>query len=210
MGSHSLGRRAALGLLAASMAWPAGAQLGRRWTEADQADIARIEAYLNELKTLSARFIQINDNGTAAEGTFHLSRPGRMRLEYDPPVPVLMVATGQAVIHYDKSLKTTTYLSYDSTPAGLLLAERVQLSGGVSVTFIERGPAVMRISLVQTRDPRAGVLTLTFSERPFLLTNWQVTDGQGATTRVMLVEPRTGVSLDPALFRFVEPQREER
>ena len=189
---------------------PARAQLARRLSEADKEDVARVEAYLNALRTLSARFIQINDNGSSAEGQFSLSRPGRMRLEYDPPVPILMVATGSVLVHFDKSLKTTTYLPYDSTPAGLLLAERIELDGKLTVTQVERGPAVLRVSVVQTKDPRAGVLTLTFSERPFLLTNWQIVDAQGVTTRIMLVEPRTGMALDPALFRFVEPLRDER
>jgi outer membrane lipoprotein-sorting protein len=171
----------------------------------DRAEIAKVEAYLNEIRTLRARFLQIADNGATAEGTLYLWRPGRLRLEYDPPVPILMVANGSFLIHYDKELKAVTHLPIDSTPAGLLVRERIQLSGDVTVTKVERGPGSLRVTLVQSKDPQAGRITLVFSERPFALSNWQVVDAQGSTTRVALMEPHAGMPLDPALFRFTDP-----
>ena len=61
-------------------------------TDRDRADLARVEAYLNNLTTLRARFLQIAQSGAAAEGTAWIWRPGRMRFEYDPPEPLLLVA----------------------------------------------------------------------------------------------------------------------
>ncbi len=63
-------------------------------TEADRADIARVEEYLNSIRTLRARFIQLTQTGGRSQGTFYLSRPGRLRLEYDPPVPTILIANG--------------------------------------------------------------------------------------------------------------------
>lgn len=174
-------------------------------TPADREDVTRVEDYLNGFKTLRARILQIADNGGTAEGTLYLSRPGRLRLEYDPPVPILLVAHDGFLIHYDKELKAVTHLPINSTPAGLLVRERVQLSGDVTVTKVERGPGSLRISLVQTKEPNAGHITLVFSERPFVLSNWQVVDAQGSVTRVSLVDPRTNLSLDPSLFTFTDP-----
>ena len=174
-------------------------------SEQDRADIARVEEYLNAIRTLSARFMQIADNGGTAEGNLYLSRPGKLRLEYDPPVPILLVANSGFLIHYDKQLKAVTHLPIDSTPAGLLVRERIALSGDVAVTAVERGPGSLRVSVVQSKDPQAGRIMLVFSERPFALSNWQVTDAQGSVTRVALIEPRSGVPLDPALFRFTDP-----
>ncbi|MBI3453702.1 MAG: outer membrane lipoprotein carrier protein LolA [Rhodospirillales bacterium] len=206
-------RRGAVRLLAAGIAGiavmlvtPADAQVPRRpLSVADRADIERVETYLNALHTLRARFLQIADNGQTSEGTIYLSRPGRMRLDYDPPTPILLVATGDFLVHYDKALKSASYLPIDSTPAGLLLRDKVALSGDVTVTGVERGPAVLRVNLVQSRDVAAGRLTLVFSERPFGLVSWQVVDAQGQLTRVSLADAHTGVELDPALFRFTDP-----
>ncbi|NKB49914.1 MAG: outer membrane lipoprotein carrier protein LolA, partial [Alphaproteobacteria bacterium] len=50
---------------------------------AAKADIARIETYLNDLTTLESRFVQFSAQGIA-EGRLILSRPGDLRIEYDP------------------------------------------------------------------------------------------------------------------------------
>jgi outer membrane lipoprotein-sorting protein len=175
--------------------------------EQDRADVARIEAYLNALRTLTARFVQVAEQGGVAEGRIYLQRPGRLRLEYADPVPLLVVAARGQIIQHDRQLKQTTYLPLSSTPAAILLRENVTLSGSVTVTGIERGPNSVRVTLVQTDDPRAGRLTLAFAERPLQLTNWVVVDGQGATTRVALSEIQNGVQIPSQLFEFRdEPQ----
>lgn len=211
MSPRLLGRRRLLSLAAAAAA---GAALGpeagaattpRGLSEQDRADVARVESYLNGIRTLSARFMQVSDTGGTAEGKLFLSRPGRLRLEYDPPVPILMVANGGFLIHYDKQLKAVTHLPIDSTPAGLLVRENIALSGDVTVSAVERGPGSLRVTLRQTKDPNAGRIMLVFGERPFALSNWQVVDPQGNVTRVALIEPHVGMPLDPALFRFTDP-----
>jgi len=212
MSQKSLSRRTLLGLLglascAAAIPLPASARMPATppLSAEDRNDVARVENYLNSVRTLRARFMQIADNGATAEGTFYLSRPGKLRLEYDPPVPTLLVANGSFLIHYDKDLKSTTHLPLNSTPAGLLVREHVSFSGDVTVTRVERGPGSLRLTLIQTADPQAGRITLVFSEKPFALSNWQVVDAQGSVTRVALIDPRPGVALDPALFRFTDP-----
>lgn len=199
---------AALSVAAALLASPAIAADAPRpvLSAADQADVARVEAYLNGIKTLSAKFLQVAENGATAQGQFYLSRPGKLRLEYDPPVPILLLSEGHDfLIHYDKSLKTVAYVPINSTPAGLLVRDNIALGGDLTVTAVERGPASLRISVVQTKDPRAGRITLVFSDRPMQLTNWVVIDGQGQTTRVALNDARTDIQLDPTLFRFNPP-----
>lgn len=195
---------AGVGALVAKNASAATAP-ARTLDAADQADVTRVAAYLNGIRTLQSRFLQISSNGGTAEGSFYLSRPGRLRLDYDPPVPILLVTVGSFLVHYDKDLNQVTYLPIDSTPAGLLVRERIELSGDVTVTSVNRGPGVLRVSMVQTSDANAGKLTFTFSERPFALSNWEIVDTQGLQTRVTLVDPRIGVAIDPALFRFNNP-----
>src|SRR5262245_55836379 len=89
---------------AASRAIPA------KLTDEQKADVAKIETYLNSIRTLRARFLQVADNGGTAEGTVLLSRPGRMKIDYDPPSPHLIIADGSLLIYYEKRLKQTSYL----------------------------------------------------------------------------------------------------
>jgi len=202
-------------LLAAVMLLPA-VSTGRAETPAtpdlrdsERADIARIETYLNALKTVEARFLQVSSEGTYAEGHFYLSRPGRMRIEYDPPVPVLIVAKKSVLVYYDTKLKQVSYLGLDSTPAGILVGDTVSFSGPVTVTGYERASNAMRVTLVQAEDPLAGSITLVLSDRPMALRKWAVTDAQGVVTNVSLLNARFGTDLDAKLFKIRKPWKDQ-
>jgi outer membrane lipoprotein-sorting protein len=174
-------------------------------SQADMTDLDRVEAYLNEAVTMKARFLQVAPNGGTSEGSFYLSRPGKMRLEYDPPVPILVISDGSWLIYHDKELDQTSWLGLDSTPAGILVRRNVKLRGeDVTVTGVQRQPGVLVISVVQTKDPAAGEMSLIFTTQPFQLRQWRIRDGQGQITTVSLFETRQGVNLDPKLFEFVD------
>ena len=68
----------------------------RAQSAADRADLARVEAYLNAITTLKARFVQSEENGAALEGTLYLQRPGKLRFEFTPPPgPYTIIADGE-------------------------------------------------------------------------------------------------------------------
>lgn len=184
---------------------PSAAQAPRQLSAADQAEIRQVEDYLNGLKTLRARFLQVDSQGGTAEGALYISRPGKLRVDYDPPNPNLLIANNGLLIHYDRQLKAPAYLPLNSTPAGLLVRDRLALSGDVTVVGVDHGPAVLRVAVTQTADPRSGKVTFVFGERPFVLNSWQVTDAQGAITRVTLYDTEAGVTLDSKLFEFRDP-----
>ena len=131
-----------------------------------RAAIAQAEAYLNRITTLHARFIQVGPNGEMAEGDLYLSRPGRMRIEYDPPVPLLLIAADDWLAYQDKELEEVTYLPLSSTPATFLLQEKIRLGGDITVTKAEKTPGATRIWLARADDPGAGTLALVFSAAP--------------------------------------------
>lgn len=189
----------------AALAAPRGsAAQGFRPSEEDRRDIARVEDYLNGLRTLRARFVQVSDRGAVAEGRLHIQRPGRLRLDYGDPVRLTILAARGQLIQHDFELKQTTYLLLSQTPAAVLLRERVSLQGEVTVVGVQRTPGMLRVELVQTSDPRAGRIAFAFAERPFLLASWTVVDGQGATVQVTLSEIEQGVPIDQLLFQFRE------
>lgn len=191
-----------LGLPVLGIAVPRSAGAQFTPTARDQADIARVETYLNGLKTLKARFLQVAPDGGISAGTAWLSRPGRMRFEYDPPAPFLLVAGQTGLIFHDSSLRQTSNIPISRTPLGILLSERTVLSGDVSVTGIERLPGQLHISLVRSASPGDGTLTLTFADSPLTLRQWRVIDSQRKETRVSLSNMELGGRFDPKLFEF--------
>lgn len=172
----------------------------------DREMVTRAETYLNAITTLSARFLQVSSNGATAEGSFYLSRPGRLRLDYDPPSAIQVIANGNFLIYHDTKLLQTSYVGLDSTPAGILVLPQIRLSGDrLTVTKVTRGPGVFEITLIQTDDSDQGRITMLFSEAPLALKQWHIVDRQGQTTTVSLFDMRTGISLDKSLFVFDDP-----
>jgi outer membrane lipoprotein-sorting protein len=169
------------------------------------ADINRVETYLNELTTLESRFVQIDPQGNFTEGTVFLSRPGRMRFEYDPPSPLLLVADGTWFIYVDKELEEVSHIPLDSTPAAFLLQEDISLKDEYKAIDVSRGSGLVVITVIDRYAPENGQVQLVFEDRPLQLKQWTVTDAQGLDTRVTLVNARFGREMPKELFRFKDP-----
>ena len=172
----------------------------------DVADLLSIEKYLDGLKTMKARFLQMSSDGDYSEGTIYLSRPGRMRIEYDPPSPMLIIADGSNLIYVDKEINQATAVFLSLTPADLILREKLSFSSeSVLITGFHRSPGVIRISLVKADDPLDGQLTLVFSDKPLELRKWTVNDAQGVKTTVSLLGSRFAIRIDKSLFDYEMP-----
>jgi outer membrane lipoprotein-sorting protein len=196
-------------LLAASVASRAGnaaPPFGFQPDAQDLADLGRIEIYLNGLRSLKARFLQVAPNGATSGGTAWLARPGRMRFQYDPPSPLLLVAGHGLVVFHDSQLNQTSNIPIGRTPLGILLADKVTLSGDVTVTGITRQPGQIQVRLVRTASPADGTLTLVFTDNPLTLKQWSVVDAQRQETRVTLYDAVPGGDFDPKLFEFIDPR----
>ncbi len=177
---------------------------------ADRVDIGRIEAYLNRIDTMKARFLQVSSAGDLSEGSHFISRLGKLRIEYDPPVPILIVAARGVLTYYDKELEQVSEIDLDSTPAGILVNKTISFSSGAfTVTRFVRKADAARVTLVRREDPMEGSLTLVFSDRPLTLRKWIVIDAQGVEITVSLLKTRFGLPLNPELFTFEPPDPSE-
>ncbi|MBR84287.1 MAG: hypothetical protein CMF66_10350, partial [Magnetovibrio sp.] len=136
----------------------------------DVADLVRIEQHLNNNRTVQARILQVASDGSYAEGMLHIQRPGRMRLEYDPPNPTIVIADGINLIYVDRELDQATAVLLKFTPADLILRKNISFSSDdLLVTGFSRSPGVIRISVVHAKDPLEGRIMLVFSDKPLEL-----------------------------------------
>lgn len=171
----------------------------------DQALISQVETYLNGLTALTANFLQVAADGSTRTGKAWLQRPGKMRFEYDPPDPQLLVAGFGVLVYNDPELGQTTNIPLSATPLGILLAQHVVLSGAVTITNIQRNPGEVEITLIRTGKAAAGSLTLVFTTGPLELHQWQVLDAQNRETRVSLYDIAPGGPFPNSLFTFQGP-----
>ena len=171
----------------------------------EAAMLERVESYYNSIRSLRARFTQNSPQGVV-QGTVYLRKPGNMRVEYDPPSQILLVANGNQLVYYDGEVDQVSYVSPEETPLWLLLRNEVSFAAdSIDVLDVHRTRGVIEITVARADDPGAGQLTLVFDADPLLFRQWRGVDPQGTETAVTLHSLQTGVSLSDALFRFQRP-----
>ena len=169
--------------------------------------IEKVEAYLSRTQSIIADFTQVAPDGSLASGKFYLLRPGKMRWQYNPPTPVLMVATGTELIYYDYELEQISHIPLAGSLVSFLAKEKIQFSGDVGITKITSEAKVIRIEVAQIKNPSDGKLMLEFTDVPMQLRSMVVTDSTGQVTNVALANAKFNVDIDSELFKFMDPRK---
>lgn len=201
---HLLGMAGSLAVLAAfgGLAQPALARaVPANLTPQDEADLKRIQDYLNGITTMRAKFQQYSERGGIAFGNIYLKRPGFIRIEYEPPSPMLIVSDSVSLHYYDPELDQINRVPVSSSPLWFLLRDDVELGGDVTVTAFKRSPAAFELTIRQTDDAEEGKVILELGDRPLELRQWTVIDQKNEQVRVGLFEAQFGMDLDQQLFR---------
>lgn len=204
--TFSLGRRLLFGLFAGLLVLGVAATISPKARAqsalgAEELKLLReIEAYLNGISTLRSRFVQVTSEGAYAEGEVSLARPDRVRFEYDPPDPVLLISDGARFIYYDKELEQATFLSLEDTPLWFIMREEVVFDDSIRVIDLERRAGTLYLTLEDARYPDLGQVTLLFSEGPLQLRRWDIRDPQGIVTEVALIRPSFDQPIDRDVF----------
>lgn len=170
------------------------------FTAQQQADLAKIGAYLNTIHTLKSNFAQLGPQGQIDQGTLYIEKPGRMRFEFQPPSALLIVATGGNIYVKNARLNSVSRYDLSDTPLGILLNSDVNLARNPAILGVEeQAGALMVRARTSTNRSQANIL-LIFSYPQIELRQWVVRDNQGGSTTVALSGTETGVTLDDTLF----------
>jgi outer membrane lipoprotein-sorting protein len=190
---------AALAALLAPLAAPA---------QEDARDLARISNYLNATETLQGTFIQVDPASVVSEGRFFMRRPGRIRFEYEPPNPTLVIADGFWVATVDARDGRADRVPLSETPLHMLLKENVNLREEGSVTRIERSNDQLAVTARDPSGNTSGEITMVFSNNPLELRQWIVTEADGSITTVALRDMRTNVPIPASQFSIENAARD--
>jgi outer membrane lipoprotein-sorting protein len=170
-------------------------------------EAAQAEAYFQGLKTVKSRFIQTSPDGSQLRGTFYLNRPGKLRFQYDSPSKDFVVADGLFIYFYDGEVKQQSNAPISQTLADFLLRKDLKLSGDLKIIKIMRSGGLLQITMVQRDEPKAGELTLGFTEgAKYQLKKWRVKDSVGNITETELFDMQTGIKLPSSLFAYRDPE----
>jgi len=172
----------------------------------EESLVNRVEVYLNAINRISSGFVQIASTGEVAKGELYLSRPGRIRIDYADPVPVLIVGNYGDIAYVDLELEQVSFIGIDDTPLAFLLAEEIDLRKGLEITNVVQAEGLARIDMVQTENPDDGSLSVVFETEPLSLKQWVVRDARGVQIMLSLVDPDFSRPIADDLFAF---EREE-
>jgi outer membrane lipoprotein-sorting protein len=173
---------------------------GITFSEADRADLDKVSAYLNGIRSLEGGFVQIGPTGDLAQGRFYLVKPGKLRFEYQPPSPLLIVCDGRTFAVFNKKLKTVDRSPLSSTPLDLLLGDKVDLNHNSAVVRVKRAPGTLVVEARTTTNRSKANIAITFAYPALELRQWTVIDDQGLPTTVALRELLPGTNPSDSLF----------
>lgn len=172
-------------------------------TARDQADIARIEKYLNGITTLRAKFVQSEQDGKAMEGVLSLERPGKLRFSFVPKGPYEIIADGTRLNYIGGG--ALTEVSMGATPLAVLVAKDIHLQDTLEIVDIQRAPKFIALTVVQKKNPAGEKLTIEFADNPLQLKKWDITYKNGHVVTVGLHDIETGVKFPPDTFKYTGP-----
>ncbi len=176
--------------------------------------MARVDAYLGSVTTLSAQFKQVVQDRRGqvtdrATGTLSVSRPNRFRWDYREPYAQTIVADGRRLWLYDPDLEQVTVRPLEqglgATPAMLLSGSGKVGDAFTSAPVEQRGDWTWYPLLPKQHGSDFERVSLAFDRRNELAA-MELVDKLGQTTTIEFSGLRRGVKLDDRTFSFVPPK----
>lgn len=190
------------GAIAPGHAAPAPAQSANDLDQAAEA--------LRAITTLQAEFQQTDREGQRVAGTVTIKRPGRIRFQYQPGVPLLIVADGKALTLVDYEVRQVQRWPIRNSPLGALLDPTRDVK---RFATLQPGtdPRIVSIEVRDKSHPEYGVITLVFVRKATApggleLTSWVALDSQNRRTTIRLANQRYGIDVPDSAFRYNDPR----
>lgn len=178
---------------------------------AQSNDLAAVQAHLRGLSTMTADFSQTDRNGKVLTGKLSLKQPGKVRFQYAPGVPLLIVAEGGALTFIDYSVRQVQRWPIRNSPLGVLLDPRRDLARYAKLVP-STDPRVISVEARDPRHPEYGRITLVLARQPsapagLTLQGWVALDSQGNRTTVRLSNQQYGGAIGDETFRWSDPRK---
>lgn len=182
-----------------------------------QATLPQVATHLRDLQTMTADFTQTSASGAVARGKLTLARPGKIRFQYEPSVPMLIVADGKSLAMVDYEVAQVSKWPIKGTPLAVLLDPNTDVARYGRVLDPGKGglPGFVTVESKDKKHPEYGTITMYFARDRgapggLALSAWRVLDAQGNITQVQLANARFNVAVDKAAFTYRDPRQRTR
>ena len=178
---------------------------------------ARAQMALDATRGMTARFTQkVESKGfgdiRSASGQVAISKPGRMRWEYDEPSPILIVADGEKLWYFDKESNTVFIELLGGQPSArspaMFLAGDAPLDEifHISLSKADVGAEMVGLKLIP-RQPWPGFkgALLKVDAKSFIINELLIVDHLGNRNTISFTDIDTKASPAPSMFQFTPP-----
>ena len=174
-------------------------------------DLAKVQAHLTAIHSMTATFTQTDRNGKVLTGTLSLMRPGKIRFQYEKGVPILIVADGKSLWYLDYSVGQKQRWPIGGSPLGVLLDPTKDISRFARM-MPTADPSVLSVDVKDPRHPEFGRINLIFEKDAsapagLMLKGWVTLDAQNNRTTIRLSDQKFNVPISDGTFRFNDPSR---
>ncbi len=197
----------AVGMLPAAA--PVAAQ-SRAPAPALTGDLLRVQQHLQTMTSLVADFSQTDRSGQVQSGRLTLRQPGRIRFQYEPGNPLLIVADGRSLTLIDYEVRQVQRWPIRNSPLSVLIDPQANL---VRYGRLNDTGNANTLS-VEVRDPNRpeyGMITMIFERDArgpagLRLYGWVALDAQRQRTTIRLRNVQYNVPVADSMFRWRDPR----
>ena len=179
-------------------------------TDEQRAAIARVNDYINSFQTLRGDFVQTSDKGQSVKGVVMVSKPGKIRFDYAPPSPLLIVSDGKWLTIKNKVKERGDQVPLKATPLRLIVAPKIDLLNETAVLSVDEADGITSIALADKKDRMGGYIVLMYDNQKNELQQWIIVDGKGRRTTVQFANLEKDVELNEKLFLDTIKRKEVR
>lgn len=200
----------AAALLALAVSAAPGAAAPEPPAAAVPEQVEQAVAALRAISTLQADFVQTDRNGQRLAGVLTLQRPGKIRFQYQPGVPLLIVSDGSALTLIDYEVRQVQRWPIRNSPLGVLLDPNKDVARYATLNATGH-PDVVSMDVRDPRHPEYGSITMIMLKKASApggleLNSWVALDSQSRRTTVRLSNQRYGAALPANMFRWNDPR----
>ena len=159
-----------------------------------------VKKYLNDLKTLSADFIQISNDGAIRRGKIHITLPGKLRISYVNPSDLLITSMGFWLVVQNRKLKQTNNYPISKTPLNYFLNQKFDLDNSKYNMKFNNENGVITLKFLENEEMVGASFQLFFNTNPVQLKKWEITDEFDNKTSVSFQNLITGIKHSHLLF----------
>ncbi|MFV0321851.1 MAG: LolA family protein [Alphaproteobacteria bacterium] len=175
-------------------------------TAKEKQTLEFLASEFNKVSTVKANFSQTSSRGGSASGRLLMSRPGKMRMQYDTPVSDAALIVNSGVTLWWEAGKKRN-IPTGQTPIKAMVQKNFSFFDN-DIKILDYNESGNNVSVTMQWKPRPqdGYLTVTMTKnKPVVIKGWSMSDTDGNVVNINLSNIQFGVSAPNKYFQVNTP-----